>query len=243
MKRNVMFTGDLTPAERAVMIRFAIEIGTAAECHTNCLLRPFDATLLEAAFREKEAKIEARERAYIESAKTFDPARANDSLRSYLGGDVTNESYAKYVADLIRQEEEVKSQIRRSYHVTVDYAYLTESDEAFHKSLSPRVTFGDGNELYEACAFTLTREIKDALLDSSLGDDPEEGYDYGAFYLGETPLCYEDLEVTEGGEPILSTVSHEGILDLFLCKADFEKFVDFELQRPRNRKIAAKLLG
>ena len=49
--------------------------------------------------------------------------------------------------------------------------------------------------------------------------------------------------MTEGGEPILSTVSHEGILDLFLCKADFEKFVDFELQRPRNRKIAAKLLG
>ena len=45
------------------------------------------------------------------------------------------------------------------------------------------------------------------------------------------------------GEPILATVSHEGIMDLFLSKADFEKFVDFELQRPRNRKIAAKLLG
>ena len=238
-----MFTGDLTPAERAVMIRFAIEIGTAAKCRTNCLLRPFDASLLEQAFREKETKIEARERAYIESTKTFDPATANGALKSYLGGDVTNESYAKYVADLIKQEEDVKAQIRRAYHVTVDYAYLTDADAAFHKGLSPRVTFGDSNELHEECAFTLTREIKDALLDSSLGDDPEEGYDYGAFYLGETPLSYEDLEVTEGGEPILSTVSHEGIMDLFLCKADFEKFVDFELQRPRNRKIATKLLG
>ena len=243
MKRNVMFTGDLTAEERAVVIRFAIEIGDKAKCRTNCLLHPFDTVLLEAAFREKESEIEKRERAYIESAKTFDPHHVNAALQSYLGGDVTSESYAKYVADLIRREEEVKAHIRRSYHVTVDYAYLTESDAAFHESLSPRVTFGGSNELHEECAFTLTREIKDALLDSSLGDVPEEGYDYGSFYLGETPLSYEDLEVSEGGEVILSTVSHEGILDLFLCKEDFEKFVDFELQRPRNRKIAAKLLG
>ena len=243
MKRSVMFTGNLTPAERAVMIRFAVEIGEKAKCRTNCLLRPFDADLLEKAFREKEAVIEKRERVYVESVKTFDPATVSETMKSYFNNNVTDESYAKYVAELIRQEEEVKKLIRRSYHVTVDYAYLSEADAAFHRSLSPRVTFGESNELHEACEFTLTREIKDTLLDSSLGDDPEEGYDYGAFYLGETPLVYEDLEVSEGGEPILSTVSHEGIMDLFLSKSDFEKFVDFELQRPRNRKIAEKLLG
>ncbi len=243
MKRAIRFTGSLTAEERAVMIRFAIEIGAEAKCRTNCLLRPFEESLLEAAFREKEQEIEKRERAYVESVKSFDPAKAGEALRSFLGGNVTPEAYGKYVADLIRQEEEVKKMLRRSYHVTVDYAYLSEADAAFHKSLSPRVTFGDGNELHEACAFSLTREVKDALLDSSLGDAPEEGYDFGAFYLGETPLSYEDLEVSEGGEVILSTVSHEGIMDLFLSKADFEKFVDFELQRPRNRKIAAKLLS
>jgi len=243
MKRNVMFTGTLTPLERSVMIRFALEIGDEAKCRTNCLLRPFTSELLEAAFREKEAEIEKRERAYIETAKTFDPATASDALRTYLGGTVTAESYAKYVADLIRQEEEVKKMIRRSYHVSVEYAYLTEADAALHKSLSPRVSFGYTNELHEECAFALTREIKDAFQDSSLGGEPEEGYDFGAFYVGETPLYYEDLEVKAGGETILSTVSHEGIMDLFLCEEDFRQFVNFELQRPRNRKIAEKLLG
>ena len=243
MKRNIMFTGTLTPFERAVMIRFAVEIGDAARCRTNCLLRPLTPEDLEAAFREKEAAVEARERAYVATVKSFDPARVGEAMRSYFDGEVTAESYGKYVADLIRQEEEVKQAIRRSYHVSVDYADLTEADAAFHKSLSPRVSFGDTNELHEECSFALTREIKDAFLGSSLGGEPEEAYDYGAFYVGESPLYYEDLEVTAGGEKILSTVSHEGILDLFLSAEDFKQFVNFELQRPRNRKIAEKLIG
>ena len=243
MKRSVMFTGTLTPFERAVMMRFAIEIGTEATCRTNCLLRPFDADILEAAFKEKEDAITRRERAYVESVKSFDPADVSESMRTFFKGNVTNESYAKYIAELIRQEEEVKKHIRRSYHVTVDYAYVTEGDAALHKSLSPRVTFGDSDELHEACCFALTREIKDAFLDSSLGGEPEEGYDFGAFYVGESPLYYEDLSVKANGETILSTVSHEGMMDLFLSEDDLRQFVNFELQRPRNRKIAEKLLG
>lgn len=242
MKRNILFTGTLTAEERATVMRFAIEIGERATCRTNCLLRPLDGTILERAFREREERIEARERAYIERARTFDPAKASPELKSFLG-EVTSERYGKYVAELIKQEEEAKASIRRSYIISVDYAYLDEEDAAFHKSLSPRVTFGDTNELHEECSFALTREIKEALEDSSLGGDPEESYDYGAFYLGKTPLVYEDLSVTIGDEPILATVSHEGIMDLFLSPEDMKSFADFELNRARNRKIVAKLLS
>ena len=243
MKRKVMFTGMLTAEERATVMRFAVEIGDRATCRTNCLLRPLTGDLLEKAFREREQKIESREKAYIERARTFDPASASPELRSFFGGEVTSEKYGKYIAELIKQEEDAKATIRRSYHVTVDYAETAEADEAFHRSLSPRVTFGDSNELHEECDFALTREIKDAILDSSLGGDPEEGFDYGAFYLGKSPLYYEDLCVSEGGEPILATSSHEGILDLFLSEEDLRAFPDFELNRPRNRKIAQKLLS
>ena len=243
MKRNIMFTGSLNAEERAAIMRFAIEIGTEASFRTNALLRPFSETDLERAFKEKEDAIVRREKAYIESAKTFDPKKASPMLFDYLGGDVTPENYAKYVANLIKQEEEVKEMIRKDYMISVAYGHLTEEDLSFHKSLSPRVTFGDSNELHEECSFALTREIKDALLDSSLGSDPEEAFDYGSFYVGSTPLYYEDLEVKEGGEVILSTVSHEQIMDVFLCEDDFKKFVNFELNKARNRKIAEKLLS
>lgn len=243
MKRKVLFTGMLTAEERATVMRFAVEIGDRAKCRTNSLLRPLTGELLEGAFRERERRIEEREKAYIERARTFDPSAAAPELRSFFDGEVTSERYGKYIAELIKQEEEAKKALRRSYHITVDYAYLDPEDEAFHKSLSPRVTFGDSNELHEACDFALTREIKDAILDSSLGGDPEEGFDYGAFYLGKSPLYYEDLSVSEGGELILDTVSHEGIMDLFLSPEDLKSFADFELNRARNRKIAEKLLS
>ncbi len=242
MKRNVVFTGTLDAEERLTVMRFALEIGNKATCRTNCLLRPLTGALLESAFRERESKIEERERAYIERVRTFDPAKASPELKSFLG-EVTSESYGKYIAELIKQEEEAKASLRRSYHITVDFADLNSEDEVFHNSLSPRVTFGDTNELHEECSFALTREIKDALQDSSLGGDPEEGFDYGAFYLGKTPLMYEDLTVYDGEEVILSTVSHEGIMDLFLSEEDLRAFAGFELNKARNFKIAKKLLS
>lgn len=244
MKRNVMFTGSLTAEERATVIRFAIEIGDRAKCKTRTLLRPFTMDLLENAFREQEAEITARQKAYIESAKTFDPKTASPYLKDFLG-EVTPEKYGKYVADLIRQEEEIKATLRKNYFISVDYAFLTKEDEAFHNSLSPRVTFGDSNWLHEECDFALTRELKDALLDSSLGSDSEaEFQDYGKFYIGTTPVYYEDLKVTaEDGETILSTITHEEILDVFLCEDDLKQFADFELNKARNRKIAKKLLS
>lgn len=243
MKRKVVFTGTLDWEERLTVMRFAVEIGNRATCRTNALLRPLTTELLEGAFRERESKIEARERAYVERARTFDPASASTEMRAYFGGEVTAEKYGKHIAELIKQEEDAKRAIRRSYHVTVDFADVDKEDMAFHASLSPRVTFGDTNELHEACAFPLTREVKDALLDSSLGSDPEEGFDYGAFYLGKSPLYYEDLCVFDGDDPILSTVSHEGIMDLFLSETDLVAFRDFELNKARNFKIAKKLFS
>ena len=243
MKRKVVFTGTLNAEERLTVMRFALEIGDRATCRTNCLLRPLTQDLLEAAFREREAKINERERAYLERARTFDPAKASPELASFFDGEVTNEKYGKYIAESIKQEEEAKRAIRSSYHVTVDYAYLDPEDEAFHASLAPRVTFGDTNELHEFCDFALTQDKKDDLMDSSLGSDPEEGFDYGAFYLGKSPLYYEDLCVYEGEDPILSTVSHEGMMDVFLLEEDFVRFRDFELNKSRNFKIAKKLLS
>ena len=243
MKRRVLFTGTLDAEERLTVMRFALEIGDEATCRTNALLRPLTPEMLEKAFREREGRIEARERAYVEKARTFDPDSASPELRAFFGGDVSSAKYGKYIAELIKGEEDAKRMIRRSYTVTVDYADVTEEDAAFHASLHPCVTFGDTNELHERCSFSLTREIKDVLMDSSLGSDPEEGFDYGAFYVGRSPLYYEDLTVSSQGEPILSTVSHEGILDLFLSDEDLVAFRDFELNKQRNYKIAKKLLS
>lgn len=243
MKRNVVFTGTLTAEERATVLRFALEIGDAATCRTNCLLRPFEASMLEDAFREREKKIEERERAYVERARTFDPKKTSLEFRSFFGENMTSEDYGKYIAELIKQEEDAKKQIRRTYHITVDYADLAPEDEAFHRSLNPRVTFGDTAELHEACAFPLTPAIREALQDSSLGGEPEEGFDYGAFYVGKTPLYYEDLSVTAGGETVLSTLSHEGFLDLFLNEEDRSRLEGFELNKARNRRIIEKLFS
>lgn len=243
MKRNVMFTGTLTAEERATVIRFALEIGDKATCRTNCLLRPFEPAMLEKAFREREEKIEERERAYVERARTFDPKKTSIEFRSFFGENMTSEEYGKYIAELIKQEEDAKKTIRRTYHITVDFAGLDPEDEAFHRSLNPRVTFGDTDELHEACAFALTPEIREALQDSSLGGEPEEGFDYGAFYVGRSPLFYEDLSVTAGGETVLSTLSHEGFLDLFLSEEDRVNLEGFELNKARNKRIIEKLFS
>ena len=47
----------------------------------------------------------------------------------------------------------------------------------------------------------------------------------------------------DGEEVILSTVSHEGIMDLFLSEEDLRAFAGFELNKARNFKIAKKLLS
>ena len=244
MKRKVLFTGLLDAEERATVIRFAVEVGAKATCRTNCLLRPLTTELLERAFSEREERIEERERAYVERTRTFDPKKVSPEFRSFFGGDVTAEKFGKYMAELIKEEEAAKASLRRSYHVSVEYADLDPEDEAFHRSLSPRVTFGDTNELHEKCEFALTREIKDAFLDSSLGDDPEQAFDYGAFYLGKTPLYYEDLCVTSAeGEKVLETVSRDEVMDLFLTEEELTSFMDFELNKTRNRKIIKKLIS
>ena len=243
MKRKVLYTGALDAEERATVIRYAIEIGDRATCRTNYLLRPFTGEMLEAAFREREVRIEDRIRAYEERVRTFDPAATTPEFRSFFGGVVTKEKFAAYVADLIREEEAAKQSLRRAYGISVDYATLTPEDEAFHASLSPRVTFGDTSELHELCDFALTREIKDAFLDSSLGDEPEDGMDYGAFYVGNTPLFYEDICVTVGGETVLETVSRDEVMDFFLTEQEMLAFIDFELNKTRNRKIIKKLIS
>ena len=243
MQRKVLFTGNLDAEERRTVIRYALEIGDAASCRTSVLLRPLTGDLLENAFRERERAIEARERKYIEEARTFDPKKASPEQLAYFGNDCTAERFGKYIAELIRQEEEAKRLLRREYYISVDYVDITPEDMAFHESLHPVVTFGDTKNLHEFCSFSLTSEIRAALQDSSLGDPSEDGFDYGYFYVGKAPLYYEDLSVTKRGEPILSTVTNIGVVDLFLSDDELNAFRDFELNRPRNSRIIKKLLS
>ena len=243
MERKVLFTGSLDTEERQTVIRFALEIGDAATCQTSVLLRPLTGEMLEAAFRERESRIEARERAYIEQARTFDPAKLSPEQREYFGGDVTHEKFGKYIAEMLRQEEYAKSVLRREYYISVDYVDVTPEDMAFHESLHPVVTFGESKQLHEFCSFSLTPEIRSALMDSSLGDTAEEGFEYGYFYVGKAPLYYEDLSVTKGGEPILTTITSIAVLDLFLSDEELKAFRGFELNKQRNDRIIKKLLS
>ena len=243
MERKVLFTGSLDTEERQTVIRYALEIGDAASCRTSVLLRPLTGEMLEKAFREREKAIEERERKYIEQARTFDPKKASPEQLSYFGEDLTAERFGKYIAELIRQEEEAKRLLRREYYISVDYVDITPEDMAFHESLHPVVTFGDTKNLHEFCSFSLTPEIRAALQDSSLGDPSEDGFDYGYFYVGKAPLYYEDLSVTKGGEPILSTVTSIGVVDLFLSDEELGALRDFELNKKRNDRIISKLLS
>ena len=243
MERKVLFTGSLDEEERRVLMRYALEIGDAATCRTSVLLRPLTGELLEKAFREREKAIEARERKYIEQARTFDPAKASPEQLAYFGADLTAERFGKYIAELIKQEEDAKRMLRREYYISVDYVDVTPEDMAFHESLHPVVTFGETNSLHEFCSFPLTPEIRSALQDSSLGDSSEEGFEYGYFYVGKAPLYYEDLSVTKGGEPILSTLTNIAVFDLFLTDAELYDFRDFELNKQRNYRIVNKLLS
>ena len=174
MERKVMFTGSLNAEERQTVIRFALEIGDAATCRTSVLLRPLTGELLENAFREREKKIEARERAYVEQARTFDPAKMTPSQIEYFGGKVTPERFGKYIAELIKEEEYAKKMLRLEYYISVDFVDVTPEDRAFHESLHPVVTFENTKQLHEFCSFSLTPEIRSALQDSSLGDTAEE---------------------------------------------------------------------
>ena len=243
MKRKVVFTGTLTAEERQTVIRFALEIGDAATCRTSVLLRPLTGELLENAFREREQRIEERERAYIEQARTFDPAKLSPEQRQYFGEDVTPERFGRYIAELIKEEETTKKLLRREYYISVDYVDVTPEDMAFHESLHPTVTFGDSKQLHEFCSFPLTPEIKSTLQDSSLGDPSEDGFDFGYFYVGKAPLYYEDLSVSKQGETILSTVASIAVFDLFLSDEELLAFRDFELNRKRNDRIIQKLLS
>ncbi|MBO7390443.1 MAG: hypothetical protein J6U39_03260, partial [Clostridia bacterium] len=146
-------------------------------------------------------------------------------------------------AELIRQEEEAKRLLRREYYISVDYVDITPEDIAFHESLHPVVTFGDTKNLHEFCTFSLTPEIRAALQDSSLGDPSEDGFDYGYFYVGKAPLYYEDLSVTKGGEPILSTLTNIAVFDLFLSDEELGALRNFELNKKRNDRIISKLLS
>lgn len=243
MQRKVLFTGNLDAEERRTVIRYALEIGDAASCRTSVLLRPLTGELLENAFREREKDIEARERKYVEQARTFDPKKASPEQLSYFGTDLTAEKFGKYIAELIKQEEEAKKMLRRQYFISVDYADVTPEDMAFHESLHPVVTFGETNTLHEFCSFPLTPEIKGTLQDSSLGDPSEEDFEYGYFYVGKAPLYYEDLAVTKGGETVLSTLTNIAVLDLFLTEDELRAFRDFELNKQRNLRIIKKLLS
>ena len=77
------------------------------------------------------------------------------------------EDYVSYCGEIIRQEREILRRVRGEYHIAVDCAFTPKKWLRFHKSLSPRVTFGYSNALHEECDFALTDEVRQAFLHSS----------------------------------------------------------------------------
>lgn len=237
-----------TPAERNALIRFAVAIGTRAKCSTRSLLRPLKMRELQAALREREAghrnTIETYTRRAAEYRAGTTPLSAE--ALSYFEGVPSKERFTAYCNGVIRQERESLRRCRREYQVSVDCAFLPKALLRFHRSLSPRVTFGYSSNLHEECAFALTQEVRRAFLESSLAELPayrgDWTHDYGVVFFGSiVELLYEDLSVYVGDRCILDTISHEEMCTADFTEEELERFLSFEGRPAARRRLVQKL--
>jgi hypothetical protein len=136
--------------------------------------------------------------------------------------------------------------MRKSYIVNVDYAFCDKKLLAFHQSLHPHVTFGYSNSLHEICQFELTDDVKKAFLNSSLAELPEYKndwtHDFGYVYFDSiVKLLYEDLTIYKGERCVLSTISHEEMIELDLTDEELDDFLKFEKKEELNGGAYKKL--
>lgn len=219
--------GDvLTPEERNLLIRYCVSVATGGRCATKELLRPLRQKDLRIAAQEQRALHLARIEAYEREAEEYDPATVKlpRSMLSYFGGTPSKEQFARYRRETVKQEREAMRYLKRAYSVWVNYATIGKKWLAFHRSLNPRVTFGDSSMLHEACEFPFDDGTREAFLHSSLAQLPQwEGdrvHDWGNVMFGNMQLVYEDLALDRGETCILETVSHEEMMTARLEEDD-----------------------
>lgn len=248
----MVYTVDLengfTPAERNALIRYALTVGTRAKCATRSLYRSLKMRDLQAAFREREAGHRKTIEEYRRRAEDYEEGATHlpESLTDFFGGVPTKERFVSYCNDRMEQEREEMRRIRKEYHIAVSYTYTPKTLLRFHRSLSPRVTFGYANVLHEECDFSLTDEVRSAFLRSSLAELPQDAedwtHDFGYVYFQSViGLLYEDLAVFRGGRCILETISHERMCTAYLTEEELADFCGFESEKHDNRQILKKI--
>ncbi len=220
----------LTAKDRNFLIRYLVAVGTRAKCATTALKHSLRMSDLKKAFgeqRENCLKSIAQHEREIES---YDPekTRLSESMLAFFGGVPSKETFTAYYKRLIGQEKENLRSLKRSYSVDVDYEFTGRKLLAFHRSLSPRVTFGYSNRLHEECDFMLDDEKRAAFLEESTLKDPPHDrsryfLDWGQLSFGENnDLFYEDLAIFRGETCVLETISHEEMMTVRLEEDDLE---------------------
>lgn len=235
-----------TPRERNAVIRYALSVGTRAKCATRWLLRPLKMRDLQAAIREREAGHRAAIEEYRRKAEEYEEGVTplSESSLHFFGGVPAKEDYVSYCGEIIRQEREILRRCRREYQVSVDCAFTPKKWLRFHKSLSPRVTFGYSSALHEECDFALTDEVRQAFLHSSLTELPaykdDRTHDYGVVFFGSpVELLYEDLSVSVGDRCVLDTISHEEMCTFSFTEGELQGLAAFA-GKPLAEKIRKK---
>ena len=235
-----------TPKERNAVIRYALSVGTRAKCATRWLLRPLKMRDLQAAIREREAGHRNTIETYTRRAAEYRAGKTPLSAEalSYFEGVPSEERFTAYCNGVIRQEREILRRCRREYQISVDCAFTPKKWLRFHKSLSPRVTFGYSSALHEECDFALTDEVRQAFLHSSLAELPaykdDWTHDYGVVFFGSpVELLYEDLSVSVGDRCVLDTISHEEMCTFSFTEGELQKLAAFA-GKPLAEKIRKK---
>lgn len=235
-----------TPAERNAVIRFAVTVGDRAKCSTRSLFRPLKMRDLSAAFREREDAHRKRIEEYQRRAEEYEEGATplSENFLHFFGGVPKKEAFVSYCNEIVKQEREELRRVRKEYHIAVDFQYTPKKLLRFHKSLSPRVTFGYSNVLHEECDFALTDEVRQAFLRSSLAESPQYkddwAHDFGyVFFDSVIALFYEDLCVFKGEHRILNTISHEGMCTADLSEEDLQELCSFEGKK--NGKLVQKI--
>ncbi len=242
------YKANITSAERNALIRYCLSIGTRAKCSTRALMRPFKQKYLTAALSEMKDNHSRKIAEYSKKIELYNKGELQLS-QEYIdsfGSTPTKAQFEKYMKALINQERDIMRTLSKSYQIFVDFAYTNKNVLAFHESLSPRITFGYSNSLHEECDFALTKEIKNAFLNSSLKEsqtfEQDWTHDWGHVYFNSIiELLYEDLEIFVGERLVLSTLSHEHCMTVFLTDEELAAFIDFEGKRKENLITQKKL--
>ena len=240
-------TSKLNKSERLAIIRFCLNKGTRVKYSTHGLLRPLEMRYLEDAFKEYD---NGKAKQIEEIRQAIQDYKNGGSLGKFTQWFFENKKPSikkveQYFNRYIKEEEE--TDIRRSYHVAVDYEYTTKNQLDFHNSMNPKITFGYSNVLHEECEGEITEAVRNRLL-SCFKDRRgiEEFLTFGGFEYGEiteeqSPIYYEDLIIWQNERQLLSTITHEEEFYLSFNDEDINAFHSFENSVERNEKIIKKL--